>query len=71
MEIWNLIVKSNTFNFILLVGVFVYIIKKFDLSNKIDTSINKIKETIDNSSFELENSKKELKEEVKQKKKQA
>ena len=49
MEIWTTIVQSNTFNFIIMIALFAFIIKKCKLAQKLDETILKIKETIDKS----------------------
>jgi len=60
MEIWELIVKSNTFNFIIMVALFAFIIKKCKLTQKLDEAIAKIKETIEKSEVVKNNSLEEL-----------
>ncbi|MBQ8476036.1 hypothetical protein IJ531_03140 [bacterium] len=61
MEIWKIIVQSNTFNFILMVLIFAWIIKASKLSQKLDDAVLKVKETIDNSTLAKEKSSEELK----------
>jgi len=60
MEIWTRIVQSNTFNFVVLMALFAFIISKCKLAEKLDSAILKIKETIENS----ENTKKDSLEEL-------
>ncbi len=49
MEIWKIIVQSNTFNFIIMIVLFAFIIKKCKLNQKLDETIVNIKETIEKS----------------------
>ena len=60
MEIWTLIVQSNTFNFIIMAALLAFIVYKCKLGQKLDESISKVKETIDNSKAAKDNSVKEL-----------
>lgn len=48
LEIWDLIVKSNTFNFVLLVAIFCFIFKKIDISKILDKLQTDIVNTIEN-----------------------
>lgn len=61
MEIWNLIVKTNTFNFIIFVALFAIIIKYAKVGNMISSMQAKVKQFIDDSIIAKENSEKELK----------
>ena len=60
MEIWTLIVKSNAFNFLILLGLIIFAIKFFKVGNLIEKACLKVKETVENSDLEKENSKVEL-----------
>ncbi len=60
MELWTTIVQSNTFNFLVMIALFAFIIKKFNLSEKLEEAISKVKETIDESENAKNNSIKEL-----------
>ena len=60
MEIWNLIVKTNTFNFIIFVILFAIIIKYAKVGNMITSMQAKVKQFIDDSVNAKEKSKKEL-----------
>ena len=60
MEIWTLIVKSNAFNFLILLGLIIFAIKFFKVGNLIEKACTKVKETVENSDLEKENSKVEL-----------
>ncbi len=62
MEIWTLIVKSNAFNFLILLGLIIFAIKFFKVGNLIEKACSKIKENVENSDLEKENSQKKLKE---------
>lgn len=48
LEIWDLIVKSNTFNFVLLVAIFCFVFKKINISKILDKLQNDIINTIEN-----------------------
>ena len=61
MEVWNIIVQSNTFNFIVLVILFAIIIKVCKISSLLDNAISKVKETIDNAINSKEKAIEELK----------
>lgn len=60
MEIWTLIVKSNAFNFLILLGLIIFAIKFFKVGSLIEKACLKVKETVENSDLEKENSKVEL-----------
>lgn len=64
MELWSIIVQSNTFNFVLMIALFALIIKKCKLSQKLDDAIVKIKETIEKSQEVLKESEEELDESI-------
>lgn len=49
MQIWELIVKSNTFNFLILFFMFIFAYKFFNVSKIIEDAKAKIKEEIDKS----------------------
>ena len=61
MEIWELILKSNLINFIVMVAIFVAVAKKLNFSQKLDDAILKVKESIENSELDQKNSLEELK----------
>ena len=63
MEIWTLIVKSNAFNFLILLGLIIFAIKFFKVGSLIEKACTKVKETVENSDLEKENSKVELQKE--------
>lgn len=56
MEIWTLIVKSNTFNFIFLILILFAICKKAKIGTMLENAKNKVKEEIENSTKEKEKS---------------
>ena len=60
MEIWNLIVKTNTFNFIIFVAIFAVIIKYAKVGQLIEGLRKKVVQTIDSSDEAKEQSLKEL-----------
>ena len=60
MEIWTLIVKSNAFNFLILLGLIIFAIKFFKVGSLIEKACTKVEETVENSDLEKENSKVEL-----------
>ena len=60
MEIWTLIVKSNAFNFLILLGLIIFAIKFFKVGSLIEKACTKVKETVEYSDLEKENSKVEL-----------
>ena len=61
MEIWTLIVKSNAFNFLILLGLIIFAIKFFKVGGLIEKACIKVKENVESSDLERENSQKELK----------
>ena len=60
MEIWTLIVKSNTFNFLILLGLIIFAIKFFKVGNLIESACTKVRETVEKSQNAKEDSKNEL-----------
>ena len=62
MEIWTIIVKSNAFNFLILLGFIIILAKVFKVGNLIDSACNKVKENVQNSDIAKENSEQKLKE---------
>lgn len=48
LEIWDLIVRSNTFNFVLLVAIFYFLFKKINISKILDKLQQDIINTIEN-----------------------
>ena len=61
MEIWSTILKTNTFNFLVMVGIFWFLIKKFKLGDMLQSEVLKIKNSIDDSKEAKEKSQQELK----------
>ncbi len=61
MEIWTVIVKSNLFNFIIMVAILAFIIKKLNIGQKLDDAVLKVKEKIDEAVLANKNSVEELK----------
>ncbi len=51
-QIWNTIVTSNFFNFVVMVLILAWINKKFNLAAKLEEEISKIKSTIENAENE-------------------
>ncbi len=62
MEIWNTIVQTNTFNFIIFVIIFAIIFKFAKVGNMVTSLQLKVKETIDDSEKAKNTSIEELKE---------
>ena len=62
MELIELILKSNLFNFIIMVAIIAHIAKKCNVSQKLDDAVSKVKELIENSELAKLNSIEELKE---------
>ncbi len=56
MEIWNIIVQSNTFNFIIFVLVFAIIFKVARVGSLIEQMQAKVKQYVDDSNVAKENS---------------
>lgn len=59
-QIWNTIVSSNFFNFVVMVLILAWIIKKFDIIGKLENAKSKVKELIDNSEQEKINAQNEF-----------
>ena len=59
-EFWTLIVKSNTFNFIIMLIIFAIIWQKLNISEKLETIRLEIANFIENSKHEKENAEKQL-----------
>ena len=59
-EFWDLIVKSNTFNFIVMLVIFAIIWQKANISEKIEKMRLEIADFIEKSKIEKENAEKEL-----------
>ena len=49
MDIWNTIVQTNTFNFLVMVGIIAIIAKKLKLVSKLQEAADKVKSEIENS----------------------
>ena len=62
MEIWTLIVKSNAFNFLILLGLIIFAIKFFKVGNLIESARQKVKQDVESSDDAKENSIVKLKE---------
>ncbi len=62
MEVWSLILKSNLFNFSIMIVILAFVVKKLDLCQKLDDAIAKVKEKIEESELANKNSEQELKE---------
>lgn len=60
VNFWNLIVKSNTFNFIVLILIFAILFKKINISSIIEKIRDEIVNTIENAKKEQENAKNKL-----------
>ena len=59
-EFWSLIVKSNTFNFIIMLIIFAIIWQKLNISEKLETIRLEIANFIENSKHEKENAENQL-----------
>ena len=59
-EFWTLIVKSNTFNFIIMLIIFAIIWQKLNISEKLETIRLEIANFIENSKHEKENAENQL-----------
>lgn len=59
-EFWTLIVKSNTFNFIIMLVIFAVIWQKLNMSEKLETMRLEIANFIENSKHEKEHAEKQL-----------
>ena len=57
----HLLLQSNIFNFILVVAIIVYLVRKFNLKQKIEKLTNEIKSYVDESEKEKLDAEKELK----------
>lgn len=57
----HLLLQSNIFNFILVVSIIVYLVRKFNLKQKIEKLSNEIKSYVDESENEKLDAEKELK----------
>ena len=60
VNFWNLIVESNTFNFIVLILIFAILFKKINISSVIEKIRDEIVNTIENAKKEQENAKNTL-----------
>ena len=60
LNFWNLIVESNTFNFVVLILIFAILFKKINLADTIEKIRLDIVNTIDNAKKEQENAKNKL-----------
>ena len=62
MEIWNIIVKSNTFNFLILLGFIILLCKIFKAGNLIENACQRIRQNVQNSNSAKSDSEKKLEE---------
>ena len=60
MQIWSIIVQSNTFNFLIMVIIFAVIFKKCKVSDMLSNSIENVKKTISKAQSAKEKSVDEL-----------
>lgn len=60
VNFWNLIVESNTFNFIVLILIFAILFKKINISSVIEKIRDEIVNTIEKAKKEQENAKNKL-----------
>lgn len=59
-DIWQIIIQSNTFNFIIVLAVLLFIMSKLNMAEKIDNLRNDIKSYIEESSAEKQTAKDKL-----------
>ncbi len=59
-EFFDIIIKSNTLNFIIVAGVLAFLFYKFNVKQKLENLRNDIKSYVDNAENEKELAKKEL-----------
>lgn len=59
-NLMQIIVQSNTLNFIIVLLIIVFLVVKFDVKSGIEKMRNEIKSYVDESSLEKENAQKEL-----------
>ena len=59
-EIWQIIVQSNTLNFLIVLAVVLFIVSKLDVKSKLEVMKDEIKTYVDASSKEKEDAKNEL-----------
>ena len=59
-EIWQIIVQSNTLNFLIVLVVVLFIVSKLDVKSKLEAIKDEIRTYVDNSSQEKESAEKEL-----------
>lgn len=60
-DFFHLLLQSNIFNFILVVAIIFYLVRKFDLKQKIENLANEIKSYVDESEHEKLDAENELK----------
>ena len=65
-EIWQIIVQSNTLNFLIVLAVVLFIVFKLDVKSKLEAIKDEIKTYVDTSSQEKEAAEKDL-DEIKEK----
>ncbi len=59
-DIWQIIVQSNTFNFLIVLAIVLFIVSKMDVKSKLDLIKDEIKSYVDSSVKENEDAKKAL-----------
>lgn len=65
-DIWQIIVQSNTLNFLIVLAVVLFIVSKLDVKSKLEAIKDEIKTYVDTSSQEKEAAEKDL-DEIKEK----
>ena len=60
-NIWDIILESNTFNFLVFVIIFAFLFKKINIAEMISGLQSKIEQTVEDSSIAKEESQKSLK----------
>ena len=61
-DIWQIIVQSNTLNFLIVLAVVLFIVFKLDIKSKLETIKEEIKVYVDSSSKEKEAAEQDLEE---------
>lgn len=59
-DIWQLLIQTNTINFLIVFAAILFLVSKLNIKNKIENIRNEIKSYVENSEQERENAKKEL-----------
>ena len=60
IQLWNTIVSTNTFNFLIMMAILVLIFKKVNVIGILEKTVDNVKNTINKSSIEKEESYKKL-----------